>query len=132
MGLIKEFKEFAITGNFVDLAVGVVIGAAFGKVVSSLVDNILMPPIGILLGGVDFKDLKLVLKGAQGTLEAVTLNYGAFVQSLVDFFIIAFCIFMLIKAMNNFKKKEVAAEEAAPEIPAQEKLLMEIRDSLKK
>jgi len=132
MGLIKEFKEFAITGNFVDLAVGVVIGAAFGKVVSSLVDNILMPPIGILLGGVDFKDLKLVMKEAQGTLEAVTLNYGAFVQSLVDFFIIAFCIFMLIKAMNNFKKKEVAAEEAAPEIPAQEKLLMEIRDSLKK
>ncbi len=132
MGLIKEFKEFAITGNFLDLAVGVVIGGAFGKIVSSLVDNILMPPIGILLGGVDFKDLKLVLKEAQGELAAVTLNYGEFIQSLIDFTIIAFCIFMLLKGINSFKKK---AEAVAPETPPPTEeviLLTQIRDSLRK
>ena len=132
MGLIKEFKEFAITGNFLDLAVGVVIGGAFGKIVSSLVDNILMPPIGILLGGVNFKDLKLVLKEAQGELAAVTLNYGAFIQSVIDFTIIAFCIFMLLKGINSFKKKAEAIVSETPPPTEEVILLTQIRDSLRK
>jgi len=109
MSIIKEFKEFAVKGNAIDLAVGIVIGASFGKIVSSLVGDVIMPPIGLLLGGVDFKNLKLVLKAA--TLDvppapAVTLNYGMFINNVIDFVIVAFAIFMVVKLMNSLKKKE--------------------------
>lgn len=131
MGMVSEFKKFAMRGNVVDMAVGIVIGGAFGKIVSSFVSNVLMPPLGILMGGVDFKDLAVVLKQAVGEVPAVTLNYGAFIQTVVDFIIIAFAIFMVIKAMNNLKKKEAAK----PDEPAKQSdeviLLTEIRDSLK-
>ena len=101
MGMLSEFKEFAIRGNVVDMAVGIVVGAAFGKIVSSLVKDIIMPPIGLALGGVDFSNLAIVLKEAQGETAAVTINYGAFIQTVTDFVIIAFAIFMAIKAMNR-------------------------------
>jgi large conductance mechanosensitive channel len=130
MGMMQEFKDFAMRGNVVDLAVGVVIGGAFGKIVSSVVADVIMPPIGLLSGGVNFADLKMVLKEGVGDLPAVTLNYGAFLQTMIDFVIIAFAIFMLVKAMNSMKKAEAAA--AAPPPPAQEVLLTEIRDLLKK
>lgn len=128
MGMMQEFKEFAMRGNVVDLAVGVVIGAAFGKIVSSVVADVIMPPLGVLMGGVNFADLKLVLKDGVGDIPAVSLNYGAFIQTCIDFTIIAFAIFMLVKLMNTLKKKAEAAP-AAP--PAQEVLLTEIRDLLK-
>ena len=128
MGLIKEFKEFAMRGNVVDMAVGIVVGAAFGKIVSSFVNDVLMPPIGLLLGGVDFTGLAITLKEAVGKTPAVTLKYGNFIQSVVDFTIIAFAIFMVVKAMNSMKKKE---EEKPAEPPKQEVLLTEIRDLLK-
>lgn len=137
MSIVSEFREFAMRGNVVDLAVGVVIGAAFGKIVSSLVDGIIMPLIGLLVGGINFSDLKIVLKdpilAADGTVaaEAVTLNYGAFGQTVFDFLIIAFAIFMVIKAMNRMKRKEEAAPAAPPEPSDEVKLLTEIRDSLK-
>jgi large conductance mechanosensitive channel len=131
MSIVKEFKEFAMKGNVVDLAVAVIIGAAFGKIVSSFVNDILMPPLGVLLGGLDFKDLKFILIDAVGDKPAVTLNYGMFVQTVIDFIIIAFAIFMMIKAMNMAKKKEVEAPSAPPAIPAEEALLAEIRDLLK-
>lgn len=121
MSLIKEFKEFAIRGNVIDLAVGVVIGGAFGKIVTSFVDNILMPPIGFALGGVNFNDLKYALN------ETTSINYGAFIQSIIDFTIIAFAIFMMVKAINSLKKKD----EEIPTGPTQESLLAEIRDLLK-
>ncbi|MBI5402331.1 MAG: large-conductance mechanosensitive channel protein MscL [Ignavibacteriae bacterium] len=134
MGLIKEFREFSVKGNAIDLAVGVIIGAAFGKIVSSIVNDIIMPPIGLLLGGVDFKALKIIMKNpvvdSTGKVisEAVTLNYGNFLQTTFDFMIIAFCIFMLVKAINSLKKKE----EEKPAAPKEEiVLLTEIRDSLK-
>lgn len=131
MGMMSEFKDFAMRGNVVDMAVGIVIGGAFGKIVSSFVSDVLMPPLGLLMGGVDFKDLAIVLKQAVGEMPAVTLGYGAFIQTVVDFLIIAFAIFIAIKAMNNLKKKEEAAPEA-PAKPSQEvQLLTEIRDSLK-
>ncbi|HEY6598032.1 MAG TPA: large-conductance mechanosensitive channel protein MscL [Pseudomonadales bacterium] len=130
MSLASEFKEFALRGNVVDLAVGIVIGGAFGKIVSSFVADVLMPPLGMLLGGVNFTDLALTLKEATATTPAVLWAYGKFVQSILDFAIIAFAIFMLIKAMNTMKKKEEAKPApAAP--PAQEVLLTEIRDLLK-
>ena len=131
MSMMSEFRDFAMRGNVVDMAVGIVIGAAFGKIVSSFVSDVLMPPIGILLGGMDFTELAFTLKEASGEVAAVTLNYGTFVQTVVDFVIIAFAIFMVIKAMNRMKKKEEAAPPAPPEPSAEEKLLGEIRDLLK-
>jgi len=136
MSFIQDFKAFALKGNVVDMAVGVIIGGAFGKIVTSIVNNIIMPPIGVLTGGVDFTDLKLVIKEAEGEAEAVTLNYGQFIQDVVDFLIIAFCIFLMVKgiaALSRKKEEEKAAEPApAPEPSAEEKLLTEIRDLLKK
>jgi large conductance mechanosensitive channel len=134
MGMLKEFKEFAMRGNVIDLAVAVVIGGAFGKIVTSFVNDILMPPIGLLLGNVDFKDLKLILKAATEEVAAVTWNYGMFVQNIIDFIIIAFSIFMVVKAMMKLQKKKVEEPAAAapPEPTNEEKLLTEIRDLLKK
>ena len=132
MSLIKEFKEFAMRGNVIDLAVAVIIGAAFGKVISSFVADVLMPPIGLLLGGVDFTDLHVILKEAQGEIAAVTLNYGTFVQTIVDFLIIAASIFMVIKVISSAKKKEADAPAPSPIPTNEEKLLVEIRDLLKK
>lgn len=132
MSMIKEFKDFAMRGNVVDLAVGVIIGGAFGKIVSSLVADVIMPPIGVLLGGVNFSDLSIVIKEATGETEAVAIKYGAFIQSVVDFLIIAFVIFIVIKGINATKKKEEAAPAAPPAPSAQEVLLTEIRDLLKK
>lgn len=132
MSMMSEFKSFAMRGNVIDMAVGIVIGGAFGKIVSSFVNDVLMPPIGMLMGGVDFSDLAVVLKAASGDVAAVTLNYGSFIQTVVDFLIIAFAIFMVIKAMNNMKKKEEAAPEAPPKPSAEVELLTQIRDSLKK
>ena len=131
MSFIKEFREFAMRGNVVDMAVGVIIGGAFGKIVSSLVGDVAMPVLGILTGGVDFKDLKITLAEAVGETPAVTLNYGAFIQNVFDFIIIEFAIFMMVKALNKLKKEQ-PKEEAAPEPSAEEKLLTEIRDLLKK
>jgi len=131
MSMMSEFKSFAMRGNVVDMAVGIVIGGAFGKIVSSFVNDVLMPPIGMMMGGVDFSDLSVVLKEAVGETAAVTLNYGAFIQSVVDFVIIAFAIFMVIRAMNNLKKKEEEAPAAPPKPSAEVELLTEIRDSLK-
>jgi large conductance mechanosensitive channel len=131
MSMIAEFKKFAMRGNVVDMAVGIVIGAAFGKIVSSLVKDVLMPPIGLLMGGVDFTNLSIVLKEAAEGVEAVTINYGVFIQTIVDFLIVAFAIFMVVKAMNNLKKKEEAAPPAPPKPSAEVELLTEIRDALK-
>jgi len=131
MGMLKEFKTFAMRGNVVDMAVGIIIGAAFGKIVSSLVADLIMPPIGVLLGGVDFSNLAITIKAAADGAAAVTLNYGKFIQTVVDFIIIAFSIFMIIKAMNAFKKKEIEAPAEPPPPPREEVLLTEIRDLLK-
>lgn len=131
MGMVKEFKEFAMKGNVVDMAVGIIIGAAFGKIISSAVADVIMPPIGLLLGGVDFKDLAIILKDAIGDIPAVTIGYGKFIQTVIDFTIIAFVIFLAVKGMNKMKKKEVEAPKAPPAPPAQEVLLTEIRDLLK-
>ena len=124
MGFIKEFKEFAMRGNVMDMAVGVIIGGAFGKIVSSLVDDVLMPVIGMLTGGVDFTKLTAKVGDA-------TVNYGTFIQNIIDFLIIAFCIFLMIKAMNKLMPKK-EEEPEAPAGPSQEELLTEIRDILKK
>ncbi len=129
MSMLKEFKEFALRGNVVDVAVGIIIGGAFGKIITSLVNNILMPPIGLLLGGSNFSELSFVLQEASATSKAVMINYGAFIQSIIDFIIIAFCIFILIKGMNKMKKKQ---EVAPAKPPKQEVLLEEIRDLLSK
>jgi large conductance mechanosensitive channel len=129
MGMLQEFKDFAVKGNVVDMAVGIVIGGAFGKIVSSFVADVIMPPIGMILGGVDFSNLAITLKEAAGETPAVLLSYGKFIQNVVDFTIIAFAIFMVVKAINNMKKKE-EAKPAAP--PKQEVLLEEIRDLLRK
>ncbi len=133
MGMLKEFKAFAMKGNVVDLAVAVIIGGAFGKVVTSVVNDIIMPPIGLLLGGVDFSELKVIMKGATAEVEAVTLNYGAFINTVIDFLIVAFAIFMVIKAINATKKKQPAPPPPAPPVPTNEEtLLTEIRDLLAK
>jgi large conductance mechanosensitive channel len=132
MKILDEFKKFAIKGNMVDMAVGIIIGAAFGKIVASLVSDIIMPPIGLLLGGVNFADLKVVMKAATETAPAVTWNYGSFIQVLIDFLILAFVVFMLIKAINAAKKKEEAAPAAPPAPTKDQTLLTEIRDLLKK
>ena len=138
MGMLKEFKDFAMRGNVIDMAVGIVIGGAFGKIVSSFVADVIMPPLGILIGGVDFTDLKITLKDAvidasgAVTSEMVSINYGSFIQTTVDFIIIAFAIFLVVKGMNSLKKKEVAAPAAPPAPTKEEVLLTEIRDLLKK
>ena len=131
MSMMSEFKEFAMKGNVVDLAVGVIIGSAFGKIVSSLVNDVLMPPIGMLMGGVDFSQKAILLKAAEGDKPAVLLNYGLFVNSVIDFVIVAFVIFMVIKQMNRLKKEAPPAPAAPPEPTAEEKLLTQIRDLLK-
>ena len=144
---LTEFKQFAVKGNAIDMAVGVIIGGAFGKIVTSIVNDIIMPPIGWLIGGVDFKDLKWVMKEAvpeqldeagnvvQKAVAEVTLNYGAFIQNVIDFLIIAVCVFMLVKFITKLTPKKKAEEPAAPPAPpapsAEEKLLAEIRDLLK-
>ncbi len=136
MAIFKEFKAFAMRGNVVDMAVGIIVGGAFGKIVTSIVNDVVMPPIGLLIGGVDFSELKVVLKNATldaagNTVPAVTLNYGMLVNSVINFLIIAWAIFMVIKAMNVLKKKEEAAPAPAPAPSAEEKILTEIRDILK-
>ena len=129
MGFIKEFKEFAMKGNVMDMAVGVIIGGAFGKIVSSLVDDILMPLVGMLTGNVDFTHLAYQIGEGEG---AAVLKYGTFIQNTVDFLIVAFCIFLMLKGINKLnRKKEEPAEPAAPAGPTQEELLAEIRDLLK-
>lgn len=130
MSFVKEFREFAMRGNVVDLAVGVIIGAAFGKIVSSLVADIIMPPLGLLIGGVDFKQFAITLRAAQGDVPAVVMHYGVFIQNIFDFVLVAFAIFMAIKLMNQLnRKKEEPAAAAAPS--NEEVLLTEIRDLLK-
>ena len=131
MSMIQEFKAFAVKGNVVDMAVGIIIGAAFGKIVSSFVGDVIMPPIGLLIGGVDFSDLAITLKAAQGDLPAVMLSYGKFIQTILDFVIVAFAIFMGVKAINHLKRKKAAAPSAPPVPSAEETLLTEIRDLLK-
>jgi large conductance mechanosensitive channel len=132
MKLLDEFKAFAMKGNVVDMAVGIIIGAAFGKIVSSVVSDIIMPPLGLLIGGVTFTDLKLVMKAATDAHPAVTWNYGNFLQVTFDFLIVAFAVFMLIKGINAAKKKEESAPPAPPVPSKEETLLTEIRDLLKK
>lgn len=132
MKILNEFKTFAMKGNMIDMAVGIIIGAAFGKVITSLVSDIIMPPIGLLLGGVNFTDLNIVMKAATDAAPAVTWNYGAFIQVVIDFLIVAWAIFMIIKAINTFKKKEEAAPAAPPAPTKDQALLTEIRDLLKK
>ena len=136
--MLKEFKEFAMRGNVVDMAVGIIIGASFGKIVTSLVNDVIMPPIGLLLGRVDFSQLFLSLSGQEyATLTAAqqagaaTINYGVFIQTVLDFVIVAFAIFMVIKGMNRLKKKEEAKPDEPPKPSAEVQLLAEIRDSLK-
>ena len=131
MSFMKEFKEFAMKGNVVDLAVGLVIGAAFGKIVSSFVGDVLMPPLGMLIGGVDFTNLSLTLREATESVEAITLRYGSFIQTVVDFVIIAFAIFLVVKAMNRLKRKKEEAPAAPPPPSKEITLLSEIRDLLK-
>ncbi len=131
MGVLKEFKEFAVKGNVVDMAVGIIIGAAFGKIVSSFVADVIMPPIGVVLGGVDFSNLAFTVKQAVGDAPAVIISYGKFIQTIVDFTIIAFAIFMAIKVINNLKREEEPEPESDPEPSNEEKLLTEIRDLLK-
>lgn len=131
MSLISEFKAFAMRGNVIDMAVGIIIGAAFGKIVSSFVDGVVMPPLGLLIGGVDFSDLAIVLKEAVGETPAVLLRYGAFIQTVVDFLIVAFAIFLAIKAMNSLRRKEAEAPSAPPAPTKEELLLTEIRDLLR-
>ena len=131
MSMMSEFKEFAMRGNVVDMAVGIIIGAAFGKIVSSFVADVVMPPIGVLVGGVDFTNLAVTIQEATAEAEAVTIKYGAFLQTVFDFIIIAFAIFMAIKVMNSLKKQEEEAPAAPPKPSTEEKLLTEIRDLLK-
>jgi large conductance mechanosensitive channel len=128
MGFAKEFKAFAMRGNVMDMAVGIVIGVAFGKIVTSLVNDIIMPPIGVLMGGVDFSHLAVTLKAAAGSEPAVALKYGAFLSTIIDFLIVALAIFMVIKGLNALKRKK---EEAPPAPPVQEMILRDIRDILR-
>ena len=132
MGMLQEFKTFAMRGNVVDLAVGIVVGGAFGKIVSSFVADVIMPPIGLIIGGVKFTKLTITLKEASGDAAAVTINYGNFIQTLFDFLIIAFAIFMVIKGMNSLTKKKEEAPEEPPAPTREEILLTEIRDALQK
>ena len=135
MKLADEFKAFAMKGNVTDMAIGIIIGAAFGKIVSSIVSDIIMPPLGLLIGGVNFTELKVILKSATLLHPAVTWNYGNFIQVTFDFMIVAFAVFMIIKAMNAAKRKEIEKPASAPPppVPSREELLLtEIRDLLKK
>lgn len=133
MSMMKEFKAFAMRGNVVDMAVGIIIGGAFGKIVSSFVADVVMPPLGLLIGGVDFSDLTIVIQQAENGVAEVAIRYGMFIQNILDFVIIAFAIFMVIKGMNKLKQEEEAAPPPAPPAPSnEEKLLGEIRDLLKK
>lgn len=131
MSILKEFREFAMRGNVVDLAVGVIIGAAFGKIVSSLVADIIMPPLGLLIGGIDFKQFALTLHDAQGDVPAVVMHYGVFIQNVFDFIIVAFAIFLAIKVINKLKRNQEEEPKAPPAPSKEEVLLSEIRDLLK-
>lgn len=131
MGIIKEFQEFAVKGNVVDMAVGIIIGGAFGTIVKSLVNDIIMPPIGILLGGVDFAGIVITLQAATADAEAVTMNVGLFFNNILSFLIVAWAVFMLVKGMNSLKKKEEEAPAEPPAPPKSEVLLEEIRDALR-
>jgi len=130
MNMLQEFKKFALRGNVVDMAVGIIIGASFGKIVASLVGDVLMPPIGMLMGGVDFSDLVVTLKEAEGEAAAVTVNYGLFLNTVIDFLIVAFAVFLGIKAMNSLQKKEEAAPATPPAPTREQELLTDIRDLL--
>ncbi len=132
MGMMKEFKEFAMKGNVVDMAVGIIIGSAFGKIVSSLVEDVIMPPIGVLVGGINFSNLAFTIKEASGDVPAVVIGYGKFIQTTIDFVIIAFAIFIIIKRINALKPKEEELPEEPAKPSTQEVLLTEIRDLLKK
>ncbi|NLE33729.1 MAG: large-conductance mechanosensitive channel protein MscL [Bacteroidales bacterium] len=143
MGIVKEFKEFAVKGNMLDMAVGIIIGGAFGKIITSLVNDVLMPPLGLLLGKVDFNNLKAIIQeGQEAVMDGVTevtpavaevsINYGTFIQVIIDFVLVALCIFFVIKAMNKLKKKEEAAPAEPPPPSDEVVLLKEIRDLLKK
>ncbi len=138
MGLMKEFKSFAMRGNVVDMAVGIIIGVAFGKIIASFVNDVLMPPIGMMMGGIDFKELKYVLQddvvntAGEVVTKGATIFYGNFIQTTIDFIIIAFAVFMAVRAMNNMKKKEEAKPTPPPAPSKEETLLGEIRDLLKK
>ncbi len=134
MSILDEFREFAVKGNMVDMAVGIIIGGAFGTIVSSLVKDVIMPPIGLALGGVDFSDIKIKLAEAVGDKDPVTMNIGNFINNVISFLIVAFAVFMLVKAINAMKKQfeEEKAEEEAASPPATEVLLTEIRDELRK
>ena len=131
MSMIQEFKAFAMRGNVVDMAVGIIIGGAFGKIITSLVNDVIMPPIGLLLGGVDFSKLGIPLRQATETAEAVILKYGVFINTVIDFVIDALAIFFLVRAMNSLKRKKEETPAAPPAPPRQEVLLEEIRDLLK-
>ena len=131
MSIVKEFREFAVKGNVVDMAVGIIIGAAFGKIVSSLVSDVVTPPLGYLIGGVDFTKLAITLPAITEGAEAVTIRYGVFLQTMFDFIIVAFAIFMLVKLINRVRRKEEAAPSVPAPPPRQEVLLEEIRDLLK-
>jgi len=131
MSFLKGFREFAMRGNVVDLAVGVIIGAAFGKIVSSLVSDIIMPPLGLLIGGIDFKQFHLVLREAHDNIPAVVMNYGVFIQNIFDFIIVALAIFVAINLMNKMRRKEEEKPAAPPKPSAEETLLTEIRDLIK-
>jgi large conductance mechanosensitive channel len=133
MSMIREFREFAVRGNVVDMAVGIIIGTAFGRIVSSFVSDVVMPPIGVLLGGVDFSDLSLTVQEAVGETDAVVIAWGQFTQTLIDFVIIAFVIFLVVKAINRMKRQAEDAPAPAPPAPSQEEVLLaEIRDLLKR
>lgn len=131
MSILSEFKAFAVKGNVVDMAVGIIIGAAFGKIVTSFVGDVIMPPVGLLIGGVDFTDLAITLKAAEGAAPAVVLSYGKFIQTVLDFVIVAFAIFMGVKVINRLKREEAAAPAEPPAPTKDQELLTEIRDLLK-
>ncbi len=131
MSIVQEFKEFAVKGNMMDMAVGIIIGAAFGKIVSSLVADVIMPPLGLLIGGIDFSAMGVVLKEGVGNTPATVLRYGVFIQALFDFLIVAIAIFLLVKGINRLRRKKEEAPAAPPAPPREEVLLQEIRDILK-
>ncbi len=131
MGILKEFREFAVKGNVVDMAVGIIIGSAFGKIVSSFVGDVIMPPMGVILGGVDFSNLAFTIQEAVGETPAVVIAYGRFIQTLIDFTIIAMAIFIAVKGINSLKRKEEEISQAPPAPSTEEVLLSEIRDLLK-
>ncbi len=131
MSIFKEFKSFAMRGNAIDMAIGIIIGAAFGKIISSLVNDVLMPPIGLLLGGVDFSYLSITLKSAAEGASAVVIRYGAFINTVIDFLIVAFCMFMVVKGMNKLKRAEEKPPEAPPKLSKEAELLSEIKEILR-